>query len=138
MLHKKPNGICSEMMGKVKSIADSIIQIRLDTGESLALASQITDKLNVDYNRFNNLFLSECGMTIERVYMMRIVEKTKELLVYTEQTIAQIAKTLGFGDTYSLSEILEQNTGLTSSHFKAIRKSKLDTIKKQQEEQNEI
>jgi len=41
MLHKKPNGICSEMMEKVKSIADSIIQIRLDTGESLALALQI-------------------------------------------------------------------------------------------------
>lgn len=126
MLQKKAVGNRSEMFDKAKSAADKIIQIRLDTGQALVLATQIANELKIDYSKFFNLFLSEYGITIERLYMMRIIEKVKELLVYTDQPLAQIARALGYEDTSLLSDLLKANTGLTSSHFKAVRKGKLE------------
>lgn len=134
---KKSSSDRSEILGKVKSIADQIIQIKLNTGKSLIFAAPLTSKLKVDYNAFNNLFLYEYGLSLERVFVMRIIEKVKELLVYTEQSLTQIARTMGYSNSSSLSNLLKKNTGFTSAHFKKIRKNKLEIIRRQQTEQNE-
>ncbi|MCQ9637322.1 helix-turn-helix domain-containing protein [Chryseobacterium sp. WG23] len=136
MLSKKSSNDRLELFSKVKNIADHIIQTRLDTGRTLVFAKQIASELKVDYNIFDNLFLSEYGITLERVYVMRVVEKVKELLVYTEQSLKQIAGALGYNNPSSLSDILKYNTGFTSTYFKQIRKNKLEIIRKQQTEQN--
>lgn len=137
MVSKKSFKDRSEIFGKVKNIADRIIQIRLDTGKSLVFAKQIGSELKVDYDVFGNLFLSEYGITLERIFVMRVVEKVKELLVYTEQSLKQIASALGYNNPSSLSNILKINTGFTSTYFKKIRKNKLEIIRRQQTEQNE-
>lgn len=86
----------AEMFGKVKSVADQIIQIQLDTGKCLVLSTQISNELNVDYNAFSNLLLSKYGVTPERIFVIRLIEKVKELLVYTEQSFKEIASALGY------------------------------------------
>ena len=75
---------------------------------------------------------------LEIIYIRRIIEKVKELLVYTEQSLSQIAKALGYQKPTELSEQLMTYTGLTSAHFKQIRKNKLEIIRRQQEKQNEL
>lgn len=127
----------SEIFGKVKSVADQIIQIRLETGKYLVFATQISNELKVDYNAFSNLFLSEYGVTPERVFVIRLIEKVKELLVYTEQSFKQIASALGYNNPSSLSNTLKKYTGFTSTYFKKIRKNKLEIIRRQQLEQSE-
>ena len=119
------------MWNRVKSIVDHIVQTRLDSGKSLELATQITNELKVDYSKFNDMFLSECGITIEKLYRMQVIDKMKELLVYTDQSLAQITIALGYTDTSLLSDLLKANTGLAPSHFKEIRKNKLEIIKRQ-------
>lgn len=126
----------SEILGRVKEVADQIIQILIDTGTSLVFATQITRKLKVDYNAFSNLFLVEYGVTLESFFLMRVIEKVKELLVYTEQSFKQIAKMLGYNNASSLSNLLIKYTGCTSTYFKQIRKNKLEIIKRQQAGQN--
>lgn len=138
MLSKKSSSDRPEIFGKVKSLADQIIQIRLDTGKSLVFAKQIASELKVDYDAFSNLFLYEYGITLERVFVMRIVEKVKELLVYTEQSLKQIAIALGYNNPSSLSNMLKNNTGFTSTYFKQIRKNKLEIIRRQQTEHNQV
>lgn len=86
----------AEMFGKVKSVADQIIQFQLDTGKCLVLSTQISNELNVDYNAFSNLLLSKYGVTPERIFVIRLIEKVKELLVYTEQSFKEIASALGY------------------------------------------
>ena len=76
--------------------------------------------------------------SLEIIYIRRIIEKVKELLVYTEQSLSQIAKALGYQKPTELSEQLMTYTGLTSAHFKQIRKNKLEIIRRQQEKQNEL
>lgn len=135
MLLKKSVGDPSEVLGRVKKVADQIIQILIDTGKSLDFATQIASELKVDYNSFTNLFLSEHGVTLERVFLMRVIEKVKELLVYTEQSFKQIARVLGYNNASSLSNLLKKYTGFTSTYFKQIRKNKLEIIRRQQSEQ---
>lgn len=136
MLQKQNSGDCSEIMTKVCNVADRIIQNRLDTGKSAPFAVQLTNELKADYHQLNNLFLVKYDMSLEIIYIRRIIEKVKELLVYTEQSLSQIAKALGYQKPTELSEQLMTYTGLTSAHFKQIRKNKLEIIKRQQEKQN--
>ena len=135
MLLKRSVSDGSEILGRVKEVADQVIQILLDTGKSLVFATQITSKLKVNYNSFSNLFLVEYGVTPESVFLMRVIEKVKELLVYTEQSFKQIAKVLGY-NVSSLSNLLKKYTGFTSAYFKQIRKNKLEIIRRQQAGQN--
>lgn len=136
MIQKKSITNCSELLGKIKLVADQIIQIRLETGISLVFPIQIARELKVDYNAFSNLFLFEYGLTLEKVFQIRVIEKVKELLVYTEQSLKQIARALGYNNPSSLSNLLKKYTGFTSTYFKQIRKNKLEIIRRQQEEQN--
>lgn len=126
----------AEMFGKVKSVADQIIQIRLDTGKCLVLSTQISNELNVDYYAFSNLFLSKYGVTPERIFVIRLIEKVKELLVYTEQSFKEIASALGYNNPSSLSNILKKYTGFISTYFKKIRKNKLEVIRRRQIEKS--
>ncbi|MGU3376409.1 hypothetical protein [Chryseobacterium sp. M5A1_1a] len=128
---KKSSGDRSEILAQLKSIADQIIQIRLDTGKSLVFARQVTSELKVDYSAINNLLLYEYGISLERIFVMQIIDKVKELLVYTEQSLAHIARIMGYNNSSSLSNLLKKNTGFTSAHFKKIRKNKLEIIRKQ-------
>ncbi|MCT4317776.1 helix-turn-helix domain-containing protein [Elizabethkingia anophelis] len=132
MLHTQNSGKCSEIMTEVHRVADQIIQNRLETGKSAPFAMQITNELHTDYQELNNLFLLKCDVSLEIIFTKRIIEKVKELLVYTEQTITQIAKSLGYKKASELTEQLKTYTGLTSAHFKQIRKNKLEIIRKQQ------
>lgn len=136
MLLKRSVSDGPEILGRVKEVADQIIQILIDTGTSLVFATQITRKLQVDYNAFSNLFLVEYGVSLESFFLMRVIEKVKELLVYTEQSFKQIAKVLGYNNASSLSNLLIMYTGCTSTYFKQIRKNKLEIIKRQQAGQN--
>ena len=135
MLLKRLVSDGSEILGRVIEVADQIIQILIDTGTSLVFATQVASKLKVDYNAFSNLFLVEYGVTPESFFLMRVIEKVKEMLVYTEQSFKQIAKVLGY-NVSSLSNLLKKYTGFTSAYFKQIRKNKLEIIRRQQAGQN--
>mgnify|MGYP003578478196 CR=1 FL=1 len=133
MLHQLKSSDCSDIMTKVHRVADQIIQTQLDKGLSVPFAVQISNELNTDYQELNSLFLVKCDISLDIIFVKRIIEKVKELLVYTEQTITQIAKSLGYKKASELTEQLKTYTGLTSAHFKQIRKNKLAIIRKQQE-----
>lgn len=124
----------SEIFDGVKRVADQIIQIRLDTGKSLDFATHIVRGFKVDYKAFSDLFLYEYGIRLEKVFLMRVIEKVKELLVYTEQSFKQIAIALGYNNPSSLSNLLKKYTGFTSTYFKQIRKNKLEIIRQQEEQ----
>jgi len=137
MIQKKSVFDPSDVFGSVKRIADQIIQIRIDTGKSLVFATQIASELKVDYTVFSNRFSADYGVTPKRVFRMRLIEKVKELLVYTEQTFKHIARALGYDNPSYLSHLLKKYTGFTSTYFKQIRKNKLEVIKRQLAEQSQ-
>lgn len=88
------------------------------------LSDYISDKLHHDYNYISNLFSEVEGTTIEKYFIAQKIEKVKELLVYDELTLNEIAFNLNYSSVAHLSTQFKKVTGLTPSHFKQIRTNK--------------
>lgn len=92
------------------------------------LSVLITDCLPYDYTYLSTLFSSVEGITIERYHILQKIERAKELLVYDELTLSQIALKLGYSSVAHLSSQFKKVTGLTASHFKRIGRDKRTPI----------
>lgn len=74
-----------------------------------------------DYGYLSNLFSSVEGVTIEHYFINQKIEKAKELLVYDELTLTQIAFRLGYSSVAHLSRQFKKVTGQTPSQFRQTR-----------------
>lgn len=92
--------------------------------EKIKLSQYLAERLHHDYNYLSNLFSSVEGLTIERYLISQKVERAKELLVYDELSLTQIAYQLGYSSVSHLSSQFKKVTGLTPSHFKGLKDSK--------------
>jgi AraC family transcriptional regulator len=84
------------------------------------LSDLIIRKLHKDYNYLSNLFSSVEGTTIEQYFILQKIEKVKELLVYDELSLNQIAFKLGYSSVAHLSNQFKKITGFTPSQFKKL------------------
>jgi AraC-like DNA-binding protein len=89
--------------------------------QPLKLSAIISDKLHHDYTYLSNLFSSVEGQTIEKYHITQKIERVKELLVYNELTLSEIAYQTGYSSVAHLSAQFKQVTGLTTSAFKALK-----------------
>ena len=94
------------------------------------LSDYLSDKLHHDYNYISNLFSEIEGTTIEKYFIAQKIEKVKELLVYDELSLNEIAFRLNYSSTAHLSNQFKKVTGLTPSHFKQIKTSKRKPLDK--------
>ena len=78
----------------------------------------ISKHLHHDYSYLSNLFSSVEGITIEQYIINQKIEKVKELLMYGELSLSQIALDLDYSSTAHLSNQFKKLTGLTPSQFK--------------------
>lgn len=93
------------------------------------LSSLLSEQLHYDYSYLSDLFSSVEGSTIEQYLIHQRIEKVKELLVYDQLSLTEIAFRLGFSSVHHLSAQFKKVTGLTPTHFKkigAIRRKALD------------
>lgn len=78
----------------------------------------ISQHLHHDYSHLSNLFSAVEGITIEQYIINQKIEKVKELLMYNELSLSQIALQLGYSSTAHLSTQFKKLTGLNPSKFK--------------------
>ncbi len=76
------------------------------------LSDYLSDKLHHDYNYISNLFSEIEGTTIEKYFIAQKIEKVKELLVYDELSLNEIAFRLNYSSTAHLSSQFKKVTGL--------------------------
>src|SRR5437870_2322101 len=77
-----------------------------------------------EYAYLSSLFSSIEGRTIENYFIEQRIEKAKELLIYGQLTLSEIAYELEYSSVAHLSGQFKKITGLTPSHFKKIGNSK--------------
>lgn len=95
------------------------------------LSDFITERIPNDYSYLSDLFSSVEGKTIEQFFILQRIEKVKELVVYDQLSLTQIAYQTGFSSVHHLSAQFKKVTGLTPSHFKNIagnRRTPLDQL----------
>nr|WP_262910942.1 AraC family transcriptional regulator [Flaviramulus multivorans] len=116
------------LVEKVKNIIIELIHSYDTVDIKQKISSIISEKLNVDYNHISSMFSSTQGLTIEKYIILQRIERAKELLVYNELSLSEIAYKLGYTNVQHLSTQFKKITGLTPSHFKTIKKNKRKAI----------
>jgi AraC-like DNA-binding protein len=88
----------------------------------------ISDKLDHDYTYLANLFSEVQGTTIEQFIIAHKVERIKELIIYDEMNITEIAYKMNYSSVAHLSSQFKKVTGLTPTHFKQLKDKKRNPI----------
>lgn len=86
--------------------------------KAINLSRYITERVPNDYSYLSDLFSSVEGKTIEQFFILQRLERVKELLVYDQLSLTQIAWETGFSSVHHLSAQFKKMTGLSPSHFK--------------------
>lgn len=90
----------------------------------------MSNELKHDYTYLSNLFSEVEGTTIEKYFIAQKIERVKELLVYDELSLSEIAFRLNYSSVAYLSNQFKKVTGLTPSHFKQIKADKRKPLDK--------
>lgn len=90
----------------------------------MTFSEYLTDKFHHDYSSLSKLFSEVQGVTIEHYVITQKIERVKELLVYDELSLSEIAHQLHYSSVSHLSKQFKKVTGLTPTHFKKVRENK--------------
>ncbi len=88
----------------------------------------ISAKLNHDYTYLANLFSEVTGTTIEHYVIANKIERVKELLLYDELTLTEIAYKLNYSSVAHLSNQFKKVTGLTPTFYRNLKSKKRNTL----------
>ncbi|AZJ31095.1 AraC-type DNA-binding protein [Tenacibaculum mesophilum] len=113
----------SRIIEKIKNLIINLVHHQ-DSETKINLSELLSNELHHDYNYLSNLFSEVEGTTIEKYFIAQKIEKVKELLVYDELSLSEIAFRLHYSSVAYLSNQFKKVTGLTPSHFKKIRKDR--------------
>jgi AraC-like DNA-binding protein len=99
-----------------------------DFPEPFRFSTYISEKLQRHYDNISSVFSIREQKTIEKYIIDFRIEKIKEYLVYTSQTLADIAFRLGFSSVAHLSRQFKTFTGFNPSYFKSLQAGKIQII----------
>lgn len=91
----------------------------------LNFSAYLGEKLKYDYNYLSNLFSEVKGTTIEHFIISHKIERAKELLIYNELSLTEIAEKLHYSNVAHLSNQFKKVTGLTPTFFKKMKHKRL-------------
>jgi YesN/AraC family two-component response regulator len=114
----------SMLIEKIKNIVVEMIHYS-DEPPVWNFSSYLAEKLNYDYNYLSNLFSEVKGTTIEHFIISHKIERAKELLIYNELTLTEIADKLHYSNVAHLSNQFKKVTGLTPSFFKKMKHKRI-------------
>jgi len=110
----------SILVEKIKTVIIEMVHYR-DEQIKINLSDYLSEKLNHNYTYLANLFSEVKGTTIEKFYLHHKIEKVKELLVYDELNLTEIADKMHYSSVAHLSNQFKKITGLTPSYFKKLK-----------------
>ena len=120
LLSEKKEALLSDL----KSSLSELVEINSNSDESIKVSEFLSKRFNKNYDSLSEFFSVNEGTTIEQYYIQQRVEKVKELLVYTDLSLNEIAYKTGYSSPYHLSGQFKRVTGLTPSYFKSLKDEK--------------
>ena len=134
-LKKSLHSVGLELMDNKKAILIERIKIVIvelvhyaEDLPAIKFSDYLSQKLNHDYTYMANLFSEVQGTTIEQYMIGHKVERIKELIIYGELNITEIAYKMNYSSVAHLSSQFKKVTGLSPSHFKNLKEKKRNPI----------
>jgi len=114
----------------VERIKQVVIEMVHYADEQLKVnfSEHLSQKLQLDYTYLANLFSEVKGVTIEQFIIAHRIERVKELMLYDELNLTEIACKLNFSSAAHLSNQFKKVTGLSPSFFKRMRVKRTRTL----------
>lgn len=114
----------------IERIKNTIIEMVHHTDEVIKTNFSVflSEKLSHDYTYLSNLFSEVQGTTIEQFIISHKVERIKELIIYGEENITEIAWRMNYSSVAHLSNQFKKATGLSPSHFKLLKDKRRNPI----------
>ena len=109
---------------RIKSVIISLIHNTDATTLNKKLSVLISEKLHMDYSYLSALFSAIEDITIEKYVILQRIERVKELMMYDEMNLNEIADQLGYSSVQHLSLQFKKVTGLSPSHFRQLKENK--------------
>jgi len=108
------------LVEKIKNVIIEMIHFS-DELPKVNDSDYISEKLNYDDTYLSNTFSDVKGMTIQKYIIMNKIERVKELLLYDELSLTEIAWKLNYSSVAHLSNQFKKITGLTPTYFKELK-----------------
>jgi len=118
------------LVEKIKNVIVEMVHYADELPET-NFSDYLSEKLNHNYTYLSNLFSEVKGITIEHFIIIHKIEKVKELIIYDELNLTEIAYKLNYSSVAHLSNQFRKITGLTPSFFKKLkdkRRSPLEDV----------
>ena len=114
----------------IEKIKNAIVEMVHYSDEFIKInfSDYLSEKLNHDYTYLANLFSEVQGTTIEHFIISHKIERIKELIIYDELNITEIAWKLNYSSVAHLSNQFKKVTGLSPSHFKQLKTKRRNPI----------
>ena len=115
------------LIEKIKNVVIEMVHYA-DEMPNVNFSKYLGTKLGYDYTYLSNLFSETEGTTIEHFIMLHKIERVKELIIYDELNLTEIADKLHYSSVGHLSNQFKKITGLTPSFFKSLKHKKRKTL----------
>jgi len=108
------------LIERVKNVITEMVH-HSDELPALNYSEHISIKIGYDYTYLSNLFSEVKGITIQQFIILNKIERIKELIMYDELNITEIAWKMNYSSVAHLSNQFKKITGYTPSHFKQLK-----------------
>ena len=115
------------LIEKIKNVIIELVHYS-DEPIKINFSEYLSEKLEQNYTFLANLFSEVQGVTIEQFIISHKVERIKELIIYDELSITEIAWQMNYSSVAHLSTQFKKVTGLTPSHFKKLKDKRRSPI----------
>ena len=117
----------SILIEKIKDVVIEMVHYQ-DEFPKVNFSDYLTEKLEYNYTYMASLFSETEGITIEHFIILHKIERVKELIIYDELNLTEIAWKLHYSSVAHLSNQFKKITGLTPSFFKALKDKKRSNL----------
>ena len=107
----------SIMVERIKNLIIDLVHNH-NTILKINLSQYLSQDLSQDYNTISHIFSGAEGTTIEHYFIAQKIEKVKELMLYDEFSLSQIAHKMQYSDIAHLSNQFKKVTGFSPTAFK--------------------
>lgn len=116
----------SILIEKIKTVIREMVYADEHTKHNFSV--YLSEKVGYNYTYLANIFSLVVSTTIEHYIILQRIERVKELLMYNELSLTEIADKMHYSSTSHLANQFKRITGLTSSHFKKLKPKRLLSV----------
>lgn len=110
----------SELIETIKDVITDMIHNQ-EERPKVNYSDYISEKIGLDYRYLSSIFSEVKGSTIQQFIIWHKIERAKEMILYGDYSLTEIATRLHYSSVAHLSGQFRKVTGLTSSYYKQIK-----------------